>query len=62
MTQRIHAWSARRLRRLRPRLVVLLGVLLAPLRARHREAGMTTAEYAVGTGYSLAQGWHVGRH
>lgn len=49
MTQRTHAWLVRRLRRLRPRLVVLLGVLLAPLRARHREAGMTTAEYAVGT-------------
>ena len=49
MTHRIHTWTARLLRRLRPRLVVLLGGLLAPLRARHREAGMTTAEYAVGT-------------
>ncbi|GAB3307753.1 DUF4244 domain-containing protein [Epidermidibacterium keratini] len=45
MTQRMLAWS----RRIRHVYLLLVGVLLAPLRGRHREAGMTTAEYAVGT-------------
>ena len=49
MNDRVNARLAASRRRMAYLLAALLTRLLAPLRGRPREAGMTTAEYAVGT-------------
>lgn len=49
MNYRVNARLAASRRRMAHLLTALLTRLLAPLRGRPRETGMTTAEYAVGT-------------